>query len=158
MRIRFVDHVAMTVPDLDQATAFFERAFGARIVCEGQRRSDPPLAGPEWEACFGMPAGGRVAARRVMNMGGDVNIELFSYEGMNHQRPAHTYDYGLQHFAVFVDNLQKAAEDFLAAGGKLFQTEDYIQAVRDGRGPAEGWLYCETPWGSVIEMVTFREA
>jgi catechol 2,3-dioxygenase-like lactoylglutathione lyase family enzyme len=158
MRIKTIDHVAMTVPDMDQAIKYFERAYGGKVVCEGLSRSDPPLAGPANEKRFGMPAGGRVTARCVINIGGSVNVELFSYEGMSHQRSAHTYDYGLQHFAVFVDDLQKAAQDVLAAGGKLYESDDYVEAVRNGNGAREGWLYTETPWGSVIEMVTFKEA
>ena len=158
MKIRTIDHVALTVPDLDQATAYFEKAYGGKIVYEGQTKEEEPLSGSLNEKRFGMPDGGRVAARRVMNIGGSVNVELFCYEGMNHQRPAHTYDYGLQHFAVYVDDLQEAARDVLAAGGKLYETDAYIEDVRNGRSPHQGWLYTETPWGSVIEMVTFKEA
>jgi catechol 2,3-dioxygenase-like lactoylglutathione lyase family enzyme len=158
MKIRTIDHVALTVPDLDQATEYFTKAFDGRIVYEGQTREEEPLAGPVNEKRFGMPEDGKVAARRVMNIGGSVNVELFCYEGMKHQPPAHTYDYGLQHFAVYVDDLQQAARDVLAAGGRLYETDAYIEAVKNGRGPSQGWLYTETPWGSVIEMVTFKEA
>lgn len=157
MKIKTVDHVALTVPNLDEATQFFTKAFGGKIVYEGLKTSEPPMDGLLNEVRFGMPQGGRVVARRVMNIGGEVNVELFSYEGMEHQRPAHTFDYGLQHFAVYVDDLQKSAQDFLNAGGKLYAPEEYIEAVRNGNGPHEGWLYCETPWGSMIEMVTFQE-
>lgn len=158
MKIKTIDHVALTVPDLDQATEYFEKAYGGKIVYEGQLREDAPLSGSVSEAQFGMPAGGRMVARRVMNIGGDVNVELFLYEGVDHKPAAHTYDFGLQHFAVYVDDLQKAAQDVLAAGGNLLETADYIEAVKKGRGPHEGWLYTQTPWGSVIEMVTFKEA
>lgn len=158
MSIKAIDHVAITVPDIEQATAFFSRAFGARIVLEGLSLGDEPCAGEGAELAFGMPRGGRIVARRVLNMGGHANVELFQFEGMEHQRPPHTYDYGIQHFAVQTDNLQKTAADFLRAGGRLYQSEEFAHAVLEGMGPAQGWLYGETPWGSVIEMVTFREA
>lgn len=158
MKIRTVDHVALTVPDLDQATEYFRRAFDGKIVFEGQTRDQEPLAGPLNEKRFGMPAGGRVTARRVLNCGGSVYVELFCYEGVVHRLPAHTYDYGLQHFAVYVEDLQRAAQDVLAAGGRLYAPDGEIEAVKNGTGPSQGWLYTETPWGSVIELVTFREA
>ncbi len=158
MKIRTIDHVALTVPDLDQASAFFARAFAGQVVCKGLTRSQEPLTGAVHEQRFGMPAGGRVTARRVMNLGGRVNVELFCYDGVKHRSSAHTYDYGLQHFAVYVDNLQQAALDILAAGGRLYESAAYIEAVRNGTSPTQGWLYTETPWGSVIELVTFQEA
>lgn len=150
--------MALTVPDLDQATRFFEEAFDGKVVVEGLSRDEEPLSGEINEMRFGMPPGGLVTARRVMNIGGSVNVELFCYEGMEHQPSAHTYDYGLQHFAIYVDDLQQAAHDVLAAGGRLYESDQYVEAVRNGRGPSTGWLYTETPWGSVIEMVTFKEA
>lgn len=158
MHTAAIDHVALTVPDVETATDFFVRAFGSRVVLKGLSKEDPPYAGPDAELLFGMPAGGRIVARRVLNLGGSTNIELFQFEGMEHQRAPHTYDYGIQHFAVKVADLQEAAAAFQAAGGRLFQTEAFQNAVRQGRAPRQGWLYGETPWGSVVEMVTFKEA
>lgn len=156
-RIKAVDHVAMTVPDLDQATEFFQKAFGGEIVVEGLKFDQPPWEGRYPEVSFGMPRGGKIRARRVINIGGEVNIELFVFEGMEHREPAHTYDYGLQHFAVYVDDLSETAKNVLDAGGKLYAEDEVIQAVKQGHGPKNGWMYCETPWGSVIEIVTFQE-
>lgn len=158
MNIISVDHVALTVPNLESATDFFARAFHARTVLDAISKEGEPWGGKDAETLFGMPQGGRIRARRVLNMGGDVNVELFQFEGTEHQRPPHTYDYGIQHFAVRVEDLQKTARDFVKAGGKLYQSPAFTEAVLNGNGPDQGWLYGETPWGSVIEMVTFKEA
>lgn len=155
--INAVDHVAVTVPDLEQATAFFEKAFGGTIVLEGLTFDEGPWGGRDAEISFGLPRGGQVLARRVMNIGGSTNIELFVFAGMEPQRAAHTYDFGLQHFAVYVDDLSETAKNVLDAGGKLYAEDGMIQAIRRGAGPHYGWMYCETPWGSVIEIVTFQE-
>ena len=152
-----IDHIALTVPDIDQATRFFQEAFGAKIVVEGQKMDQPPWGGRDVETSFGLPQGGRIRARRVMNIGGSTNIEMFVFEGMEHREPAHTYDYGLQHFAVYVDDLSETAKNIIDAGGKLYADEDMIQAIRGGYGPHNGWMYCEAPWGTVIEIVTFQE-
>jgi catechol 2,3-dioxygenase-like lactoylglutathione lyase family enzyme len=156
-RIHAVDHVALTVPDLEQATAFFQKAFDGKIVVEGLKLNQAPWEGQYAEIGFGMPRGGKILARRVINIGGQTNIELFVFDGMKQRGAAHTYDYGLQHFAVYVDDLSETAKNILDAGGKLYAEEDVIQAIKRGYGPHSGWMYCETPWGSVIEVVTFQE-
>lgn len=154
MQIKAIDHLALTVPDIGDATRFFKQAFGASIaISEGT-----PLAGPAAETVFGMPKGGRVVARRVLKIGSDVNIELFQYAGMPQRPAAHTYDFGLQHFTVRVADLQRAAYDFIKAGGSLLQTKEYKEMVKNGCSPREGWLYGRTPWETIIEMVTFKEA
>ena len=42
-----IEHVGMTVPDIDPATTFFEQAFGAELVYDGLKRTDAPLGGSE---------------------------------------------------------------------------------------------------------------
>jgi catechol 2,3-dioxygenase-like lactoylglutathione lyase family enzyme len=158
MKIKAVDHVALTVPDLQEATRFFEQVFDGEILVDGPSEVEPSWAGPWAETSFGLPKGSAVTARRVMNIGGTTNIELFCFSGTTPQRAAHTYDYGLQHFAVRVDNLSAVARRILLAGGKLYADPSTMEAVRNGQGPKEGWMYVETPWGSVIELVTFKEA
>ncbi|MGI6232079.1 MAG: VOC family protein [Prevotella sp.] len=158
MKIKAVDHVALTVPDLQEATRFFEQVFDGKIMVDGPSEVEAAWAGPWAETAFGLPEGGVVTARRVMNIGGTTNIELFCFNGTTHQRPAHTYDYGLQHFAVRVESLSEVARRILLAGGKLYADPGTVEAVRNGQGPEKGWMYVETPWGSVIELVTFKEA
>lgn len=97
-------------------------------------------------------------ARRVLKLAGGPNIELFQYAGVVHYPAARTFDYGYQHLAVRVGDLQKAAQKFLAAGGQLLQTADYRMQVKQETSPHQGWLYGRTPWESIIEMVTFKEA
>lgn len=158
MKIKAIDHVALTVPKLDEATNFFEKAFDAKIAVEGLRTSEPPITGPMAEVVFGMLPGGQVTARRVLKLADDTNIELFQFAKMPQRSAAKTYDLGLQHVAIRVADLQQTALDFINAGGTLFQTPDYIASVKAGTSPRQGWLYGRTPWGSIIEMVTFKEA
>lgn len=153
-----IDHIALTVPDIDQATNFLNRVFGAQIALEGLKTNEPPIAGPAAEVVFGMPSGGKITARRVLRMPAGANIELFQFASINQHSPAHTFDYGYQHMAIYVADLQETAHKFLKAGGKLLQTSEFCQQVMAGTAPHQGWLYGKTPWGSVIEMVTFQEA
>jgi catechol 2,3-dioxygenase-like lactoylglutathione lyase family enzyme len=158
MEVQAIDHVALTVPDLEEATEFFTRAFGARIVLDGLDPEGPGWGGEEVETRFGTPTGAVIRARRLMSLAGGVNLELFCFEGIEQRRAARTVDFGLQHIALRVEDLQQAAKAVLEAGGRLYAESGYEQAVLAGRAPRQGWLYCEAPWGTVIELVTFKEA
>lgn len=157
MQNSVIDHVALTVPNIDEATTFFEKVFGATIALEGLTKNEPAIAGPGAEILFGMENGGQVVARRVLRLVAGANIELFEYANMQQRLATRTFDYGYQHIAMYVSDLQATAQQFLAAGGTLFQTKDFREQVMAGQTPHQGWLYGRTPWGSVIEMVTFKE-
>ena len=45
-------------------------------------------------------------------------IELFEMHGPEQGMPARASDFGLQHFAVYVDDFDKAIAAFTAAGGR----------------------------------------
>jgi catechol 2,3-dioxygenase-like lactoylglutathione lyase family enzyme len=50
--VRAVEHVGLTVPDLEQATTFFAEAFGAQKIYD---MLDEPLRGPAVERDSGYP-------------------------------------------------------------------------------------------------------
>jgi len=35
--IRGIDHVGVTVPDMEKATDFFKKVFGAKVACDNQK-------------------------------------------------------------------------------------------------------------------------
>jgi catechol 2,3-dioxygenase-like lactoylglutathione lyase family enzyme len=154
MKTRGIEHVALTVPDVEAATRFFVQAFGAVPLFDGHTPEDPPVEGRDAERIFGMPPGGKFVFRRLLDLDGSY-LELFQYENTPHQRPPHTYDFGISHFAVFVDNLQEAANAVAQAGGRVYQAQDPATGHAASVRSSQGWVYVETPWGSVIELVTF---
>lgn len=155
MKTRGIEHIALTVPDVEQATRFFQQAFNAVIMYDGHRPQDPPVQGEIAEAVFGMPKGGKWVHRRLLSLGSSPYIELFQYETEEHRPAARTFDYGLQHIALYVDDLQQAAKDFTAAGGELYpMVNQRTGSVGDVSSPY-GWVYGKTPWGTVVELVTF---
>lgn len=52
MTIRGIEHVGLTVPDMEAATNFIAEAFGAEALYD---MLDEPLAGPEVEVGLGIP-------------------------------------------------------------------------------------------------------
>ena len=154
MQTNGIEHVALTVPDIEAATSFFVQAFAAEIMFDGHKPEDGPVAGEAMEKVFGMPSGGCWIWRRLLNVGGSY-LELFQYEHTSHQRAPHTYDYGITHFAVHVDDLAQSVHDVEEAGGHAYRVYDSVTGQAVPARSAQGWCYVETPWGSVIELVTF---
>ena len=54
MTVRAIEHVGLTVPDLEEATTFFAEAFGAVKLYD---MIDEPLSGPAIESGLGVPGG-----------------------------------------------------------------------------------------------------
>jgi catechol 2,3-dioxygenase-like lactoylglutathione lyase family enzyme len=150
MTIRAIEHVGITVPDLEQATTFFTKAFGAETLYD---MLDEPLAGPAVEAGLGIPAGATVKSIRMMRLGEGPNLELFVYSGTTQREPVVPSDYGLQHFCIYVDDIDKAASQLEEAGGTLLSQPNDLPGGDAGAG--NRYLYARTPWGSTIELVTY---
>ncbi len=64
--IRAVEHIGLTVPDLEQATTFFAEAFGARKIYD---MISEPLSGPAIEKGLGVPQGAVIEAIRMLRLG-----------------------------------------------------------------------------------------
>jgi catechol 2,3-dioxygenase-like lactoylglutathione lyase family enzyme len=148
--IRAVEHIGVTVPDLEMATAFFAEALGAHKIYD---MIDAPLAGPAIENGLGVPKGAVIEAIRMLRLGNGPNIELFTYSGVTQRDPVIPSDYGLQHFCVYVDDIDAAAKQIEAAGGTLLSEPGDLPGGDAGSG--NRYVYTRTPWGSTIELVTY---
>ncbi|MEE9095933.1 VOC family protein [Pseudarthrobacter phenanthrenivorans] len=150
MVIRAIEHIGITVPDLEQATDFFVDAFGAEKIYD---MLDEPLAGPAVEAGLGIPQGARIEAIRMLRLGDGPNLELFTYSGAAQREPVVPSDYGLQHFCVYVDDIEEASTRLEKAGGQLLSAPGDLPGGDAGEG--NRYLYARTPWGSTVELVTY---
>lgn len=150
MAIRAIEHIGITVPDLELATSFFIDAFGAEKIYDMLHE---PLAGPAVESGLGLPEGARIEAIRMLRLGEGPNLELFTYSGTAQRQPVVPSDYGLQHFCVYVDDIEEAAIRLEKAGGQLLSTPGVLPGGDAGEG--NRYLYARTPWGSTVEIVTY---
>jgi len=150
--IRGIDHFGMTVPDLEAATRFFEQAFDARVLYDNIARSDPPFPGEAGSTLVGMAPDSTLIIMRMIQLGNGPGLELFEMRGPDRQPAARLSDFGLQHFAVYVDDLAFASERFVAAGGTMFSGPNDTDGQEKGDG--HKWRYGRTPWGSLIELIS----
>ena len=79
--IRGMDHIGVTVPNLDEASLFLEAAFDATPLYDNIKRTDEPLTGPKAEALLGLAPGTTLVTMRMMRLRNGAGIELFEMHG-----------------------------------------------------------------------------
>lgn len=139
-----IHHVAISVPDIDQALEFYSGLLGFEVVQRGGWEKDNPLA----DRAIGLAD---THARMVMLKAPNAYIELFQY---SHPTPedkrARPCDHGYTHFCLQVDGIQ-AEHDRLSAAGMQFVGDP----VDFGEMSA---IYGRDPFGNVIELYEIRNA
>ncbi|MBC8989605.1 ester cyclase [Micromonospora chalcea] len=152
-RPRGIDHVGMSVDDIDTATEFLRKAFDAKVCYDTQTRDMPPRQGPETERQLGMPPGSKITRQRLVQIGAGPSIELFETSGADHQRAALLTDYGLNHLALYVDDIEASARRLADAGAQML-SEVHGNSPHE-QTPGNGSVYCRAPWGTLIELQTY---
>ncbi len=137
---RGMDHVGITVPNLDAASHFFEEAFDAKPMYDSIKRSDPQ--------CSGSRPGRRSSQCGCCSLGMVLGLNFSRCRGQISARPR------VQAISVSnIDEIDYAIKRFVAAGGTM------ISAPNEMTGPEKGkndvWCYGRTPWGSVIELTSY---
>ncbi|MEW2621593.1 VOC family protein [Streptomyces sp. NPDC048106] len=149
-----VDHIAYTVPDLDEAVRFFVDVLGADLLYrEDTIRSD----GDDWmrEALNVHPRA--TADIAMLRLGPVTNLELFQYTAPDQNRimPRNS-DVGGHHLAFYVRDIDAATA--------YLRRQPGVRVLGDGprtvaSGPIEGdrWLYFLSPWGMQMELISLPE-
>jgi catechol 2,3-dioxygenase-like lactoylglutathione lyase family enzyme len=144
-----VDHVAYTVPDLDQAVAFFVDVLGADLL---YRLDDVKDDDGDWmRRQLGVHP--RASAQIAMlRLGPVTNVELFEYESPDQERriPRNS-DHGGHHLAFYVEDVDAAAEYLRAQPGVTLLGEP--QTIHEGPIAGDRWMYFTTPWGMGMEIL-----
>jgi len=151
--IRGIDHVGVTVPDMEKATDFFKKVFNAKVAYDNQKPDEEPLAGSDTEQTLGLKKGAKVIHIRIITIGNNGNIELFRYKNTEQSEPVIASDLGVQHFAVYVNDIDEVSKRFVNAGGELLtEPDNFLGSVESGSGR---FVYGRTPWGMLIELLNY---
>jgi catechol 2,3-dioxygenase-like lactoylglutathione lyase family enzyme len=147
--LRGVDHIDITVPDMEQATAFFVDVLGCELLYE----REPP--GDDFPRDrLGVPAASRIRAVRFLRCANGASIELFEFYSPEQRedfpRPS---DIGIQHLAVYVDELDAAAQHLRRHGVKLMSGPNALPGPESGEG--NRFIYARTPWGLTVELISY---
>lgn len=153
-----VDHVALTIPDLDAGVRFYCDVIGGtelyRIgpfdAADMPRMPD----GRDWTDAHVNVQGARLTIAMI-RIGPNLMLELFQYDKPADRRtePPRNCDYGGHHIAFKVDNLD-AAIAYLGAHGVRVMAGPIVLA----EGPCAGLRvnYFLDPWGNQLELVEYE--
>lgn len=147
--LRGVDHIGITVPNIEQATAFFVDVLGCELLYE---REPPGDDAPRDR--LGVPAGSRIQAVRFLRCANGANIELFEFYSPDQRedfpRPSNV---GIQHLALYVEDLDAAAEYLRRYGVNLLSGPNPLPGPEAGKG--NRFIYARTPWGLTVELISY---
>ena len=148
---RGIQHIGVTVPDLDAATRFFAEGLRAEVAYDGLTTDDEPRSGPEVERQLGLPPGAAIHRQRMFVIGQGPGLEVFEISGQ--QRPASGLaDFGLNHIALYCDDIEGSLARLVAAGGEALSEVHGNSRHEDS--PGNGSVYVTAPWGMLIELQT----
>jgi catechol 2,3-dioxygenase-like lactoylglutathione lyase family enzyme len=156
--VRGIEHVGITVPDIEEASAFLVSAFGAEVIYDleptGSRdlSEQDPDADDSDQATLGVRPGTRWIKSRVLRLGEGPSIELFEYADDEARPPATPGDLGIQHFGLYVDDIDVSRQKVIDAGGQPLAGPWLLPGPESGDG--NKWIYTLSPWGSIIELTT----
>ena len=135
-----VHHPAISVPDLEEALAFYRDKLGFEVVMNIELPSMEMMT----KAMALEEAGYKVAMLRK----GNSCIEVFEFTGVgvpaaDEDRPVNKH--GITHICLAADEYEKDYET-LREAGVVFNTEP------NGDAP-QRWVYGRDPFGNVIELL-----
>ena len=148
-----IDHVGLTVPDLEAATRFFVDGLQATVLYDTYRTDQPPRDNDETHRRLGIPDSMAERAIRMITLPNGPGIELFEYSGPDQRAAAVPSDLGWQHIGVYVDDLDLALTRIEAAGGRRNADPTALNGPEGGEG--NRFVYVRTPWGSSVELISY---
>jgi len=149
--VRGIDHIGITVPDVEAATRFLSEAFDAAIVYDTVADGRPRRSPEDLAATVALSGAQRIVATRIVRLGDSANIELFEIEGTVPGVQG-IGALGLQHFAVYCDDIAKVLCRVLAAGGTQLRGPNPLFGAEEG--PGNAMHYVRAPWGTLIELIS----
>jgi catechol 2,3-dioxygenase-like lactoylglutathione lyase family enzyme len=145
------DHVGLTVPDIDEAVAWFRDVMGATAPL-----SFGPIAdsqGTLMQDLLGVDPSAVIDRITLLRIGHSANIELFQYEAPD-QRRTHprNSDWSGHHIAFYVTDIDAAVAYMESKGVQKFLGPFALTA-----GPAAGQAinYFKTPFGTYVELISY---
>jgi catechol 2,3-dioxygenase-like lactoylglutathione lyase family enzyme len=148
-----LNHVGVSVPDIDAAIAWYREVFGFTVIADPV---EVPNDGSHFANLAADICGERFGGMKIAHMvtGDGVGFELFEFIEPRPERREDTMEYwknGFFHIAITHPDVEAKVAEIVAAGGvKRSQVWDLF--------PGEGITvcYCEDPYGNVLEIISHR--
>jgi catechol 2,3-dioxygenase-like lactoylglutathione lyase family enzyme len=152
-----IEHVGITVPEIQSAVTFLHEALGAEMLYEHWTRDSEPFGGAEAEKLLGVAPGAAIVRACMLHMADGPDIELFEYSCRDQAAASRPSDFGLQHISFATDDILSACDRVIAAGGEVLAgPREFPIGAEAGEG--NKWCYARTPWGMTIELTMIPSA
>ncbi|MFW7349578.1 MAG: VOC family protein [Pigmentiphaga sp.] len=149
---RALNHIGMTVPDIDRAIAWYGQVLGFRLIFRRTLRATPDV--PEVASIFGTGFGAAHQAHLLAANG--VGLELFQFIEPAVEAPPDKFRFwqtGVFHLCVTDPDLEGLVGRIVLHGGRQ---RTRIWQFLEGR--PYRLVYCEDPFGNVIEGFSHQYA
>lgn len=154
MSVRGIDHIGITVPDIEDATRFLIEALGAELIYQSVAPEDKNLDNEAQQKTLRLVPGTTITSICMLKLQHGPGIELFEMHGPEQREPLRASDVGLQHFAVYTEDIDVALQRFADAGGEVFTAPQPLGFPTE-KGAGNCFCYGRTPWGSIVEFITW---
>ncbi|MDN5289069.1 MAG: putative lyase [Mucilaginibacter sp.] len=146
-----MDHIGITVPDVDSAALFFEQVLGTKKVTEiGPFPMDSTM-----KSRYKIHSDATLDKIAMLRAGNGSNLELFEFHSPKASKAVpYTDDIGALHIAFYTNDINKSIA-FLKSKGIQVLNDPIV--ANDNQTGGETWVYFLTPWGQQIELVTYPE-
>ena len=148
--LRRLDHIGLTVPDLEQAHEFLVDVLGCEYLYSLGPFEDQQGS---WMADhLNVHPRARVTENRFFRCGEQAVFEVFLYSSPDQSVTVpRNSDIGGHHVALYVDDLDAAIAYLREEGVEV------LAGPTVSKGPAAGnrWIYFLSPWGMQFELVSY---
>jgi glyoxylase I family protein len=151
-----MDHVGITIPNLEEAVAFYSTLLGAKEIFRlgpFDARDFDKVDGKDWAEAHVNVVDGRFTIAMLEYANGS-RLELFQYDRPTDRRttPPNNSDLGGHHIAFKVKDL-----DAVLAIRNEFSLRFMAGPIAITEGPAAGQriIYVLDPWGNQLELVEY---
>ena len=144
-----IEHIGLTVPDLETATTFFVDVLGAEVLFE----VGPFSSEDDWmERHLGVHPRAVIRRLRMLRLAAGPSVELFEYSSpdQDHARPRNS-DAGSHHLAFYVADMTAAVDHLKRHGVNILGDPT---TLIDGASAGLSWVYFLAPWGLQLELVS----
>lgn len=149
---RGMEHVAITVPDLEEAVAFFVDVLGCEYFYPIGPFRDPD--GIWFADNLDLDPRAEIPRACLLRCGNGSNLELFEYEAPDQRRQwPPMSDWGGVHLAFYVDDMDAALRYLDDNGVRTLGGSKPGMGVEAGR--ASTFAHFLAPWGLLLELVSF---
>ena len=145
-----IEHIGLTVPDIEAATHFFVAVIGAEPLYD----IGPFASKDDWMANhLAVHPRATIRKMRVLKVANGPALGLFEFTAPDQRTTLpRNSDHGGWHMAFYVEDMEAALLALKAHGAEIQSAP-----VDMTEGPSAGlsWLYFKAPWGQQLELVSY---